>query len=381
MDRPLYALDVYRLAAFAEADVVVPHVEVLAVAPGASATRRRRAGVRHYCDRAVTGVRARRRGAVIVIAVSGALVPAACATDDAVVAPAAATTIVVVAASVASTVPPRSAGVEVVRLDLVDRSRGTAAAAGAPASPSRRLPTTVYVPPGDGAAPLIVLAHGAGGSPAKFTELASFWARRGYVVAVPRFPLTNDELPAAVVGDFPEQGRDVRYVIAELRASSRAATGALAGRVDPDRLGLFGLSLGSLTVWSAVLDGADLDVDALVQSDGTTLVPPGRLADVDFPVLVAHSDTDPIFPYPDVVAAYDALPGTTYLLTLHRAAHATVGEDADTPADAAYQAATAAFWDRTLGDAPAAPFPPPVAGITSFAEGDLPPPAALPGTR
>ena len=172
-----------------------------------------------------------------------------------------------------------------------------------------------------------------------------------------------------MVADFPEQGRDVRFVIAEVLARS-AAGGELAGRVDSNRLGLFGLSLGSLTVWSAALASPpDERVDALVQSDGVTLVADDRIGTVGFPVLVAHSDVDLVFPYADVLSRYDALPGPKYLLTLHGAAHAAVAENTDTPADVAYQLATTAFWDRTLGGRPDAPFPAPVEGVTSFVDG------------
>ena len=107
-------------------------------------------------------------------------------------------------------------------------------------------------------------------------------------------------------------------------------------------------------------------------------MPDDRLAGIGFPVLVAHSDTDPIFAYADVVADYDALPGSKYLLTMHGAPHAAVAENTDTPADETYQQATAAFWDRTLGGRAETPFPPPLEGITSFVEGDR---GALPGTR
>lgn len=270
--------------------------------------------------------------------------------------------------------------VAVVQLDLVDTSRPTAATPGVPGTTSRALPTTVYLPPGTAAAPLIVLAHGAAGAPEKFTELASYWADHGFVVAAPRFPLTNDEVPEPVIADFPEQGRDVRFVIDEVLARS-AAAGELAGRVDPERIGLFGLSLGSLTVWSAVFDEpGETRVDALIQSDGTTLVTDDRIGDIRFPVFIAHSDTDPIFSYADLLARYDALPGAKYLLTLHGAAHAAVAENTDTPADDTYQQATTAFWDRTLGARPDAPFPPSLDGVTSFVEGPRPR-GTLPGTR
>jgi hypothetical protein len=66
---------------------------------------------------------------------------------------------------------------------------------------------------------------------------------------------------------------------------------------------------------------------------------------------------------------------------LHGAAHATVAEDTDTPADEVFQQATTAFWDRTLGDRPDVPFPPSIAGVASFVEGARPMPSTLPATR
>ena len=192
----------------------------------------------------------------------------------------------------------------VVHVDVVDPSRATPLVPGVAASSSRGSPTTVYLPSSSDPAPLIVLAHGAGGAPEKFTQLATYWAAHGYVVAVPRFPLTNDRVPQPVLGDFPEQGRDVRFVIDEMLARSAAADDPLAGRIDPERLGLFGLSLGSVTVWSEVFGEApDPRVDALIQSDGTTLVAEERMGSIGIPVFIAHSDADPIFAYADVVAA------------------------------------------------------------------------------
>jgi dienelactone hydrolase len=278
---------------------------------------------------------------------------------------------------VPSTVPA-PAGVTVIVLDLVDPTRPTSAAPGVAASTSRALPTTVYLPADVTAAPLVLLAHGAAGSPAKFTALATYWAERGYVVAAPRFPLTNDRVPEPVLGDFPEQARDVRFVIDEVLARSANAGTPLTGRVDPEHIGLFGLSLGSLTVWSEVLgDQPDARIDALIQSDGITFVAPERFGEIWFPVLVAHSDTDGVFAYADVVAAYDRLPGEKYLLTLHGAVHAAVAEDTATPADATYQETTTVFWDRSLRGHVGESFPPQLDGVTSFVEGAR----ALPGTR
>ena len=275
-----------------------------------------------------------------------------------------------------------TAGVpQVVQLDLVDSTRPTQAAPGVPAASTRTLPTTVYLPPDGGSAPLILLAHGAAGAPEKFTELATYWADHGYVVAVPRFPLTNDAVPEVVIGDFSEQGRDVSFVVDEVLALSAEPGNELSGRIDPERIGLFGLSLGSLTVWSAVFDDPPGPaVDALIHTDGTTLATDDQIVTIGFPVLVAHSDVDPAFNYADVTARYDVLPVQKYLLTLHGAAHAAVAENTDTPADEAYQQATTAFWDRTLGGQPDAAFPAAIPGVTSFVEGGRPMPAVLPPT-
>ena len=98
-----------------------------------------------------------------------------------------------------------------------------------------------------------------------------------------------------------------------------------------------------------------------------------------FPVLVAHSDTDPIFPYTDVVARYDELPGPKVLVTLFGAGHATVGEDTPTPADAVYRELTTAFWDRTLGGQPDRALPASIDGVAAIVDGDRP--MELPPTR
>ena len=100
---------------------------------------------------------------------------------------------------------------------------------------------------------------------------------------------------------------------------------------------------------------------------------------VPFPVFVAHSDVDPIFPYADVVAAYDELPDPKYLLTLHGAGHATVGEDTVTSADVIYRQATTAFWDRTLRGRRDGTVPRLARGRGDARRGR--PPELLPGTR
>jgi dienelactone hydrolase len=225
-----------------------------------------------------------------------------------------------------------------------------------------------------------VLAHGFDGHPRKFTVLARHWAEAGYVVAVPRFPVSNDEFsvvdPACFderIADLPDQADDVSFVIGALAATNEDQGSELAARIDPRRLGLYGLSLGSLTVWSTVTRTglAVSSVDALIQSDGGFPGDLGTLSGVPFPTLIAHSDVDPIFPIDGILGEFEALPSPKFLLLLHGAAHAAVGENTPTPADEAYRLATTTFWDRYLARKEAARFPQATAieGVTTFVDG------------
>jgi len=268
----------------------------------------------------------------------------------------------------------------VVEIVLVDASRATPAIGDFPGGERRELPTTVYLPPSTEPAPLIVLAHGFDGHPRKFTDLAAFWSAAGYVVAVPRFPVSNDEFVALAggpffserVADLDDQALDISVVIDGVVAAG-AGNGQLGGRVDPGPVGLFGLSLGSLTVWTAVLgdNPTDHPVDALIQSDGGFPGETPRLADLPFPVFVAASDVDPIFPPDVVLPQFDVMSSPKFMLVLHGAAHAAVGENTITAADEAYRVATTVFWDRTLGGRPDQPFPDSIVidGVTSFIDG------------
>ena len=270
----------------------------------------------------------------------------------------------------------------VVDVTLVDDTRATPAIGDHAGSDVRELATTVYLPPTTDAAPLIVLAHGYDGHPRKFTELALHWANAGYAVAVPRFPVSNDEFDeiaggeffAQRVADLTQQSLDVSFVIDEVLALNAVGDSEVAGRVDPERIGLFGLSMGSLTVWTTVLgpDATENRVDALMQSDGGFPGEADRLTTVTFPVFMAQSDAERgLFDAAVIMPQYHAIPTAKYMLIMHGAVHASVAENTPTRADNAYRVATTVFWDRHLGGEPAEPFPDSITidGVTTFVEG------------
>jgi dienelactone hydrolase len=161
-------------------------------------------------------------------------------------------------------------------------------------------------------------------------------------------------------------------VIAGLHAASDDPTSAIAGRIDPDRLGLYGMSIGALTVWAAAeRDALAGDVDALVQSDGGYPGDAASLVDVGFPVMIAHSDADPIFPPEARLREFGELPAPKFLLVMLGAGHADVPENTATPADEPYRVATTVFWDRYVAGREETEFPPSIVidGVTTFVDG------------
>lgn len=245
--------------------------------------------------------------------------------------------------------PAAEASVEV--MTFVDDTRATRAEGGHPGAPDRSIETTVYLPSSSEPRPLIVLSHGHAGHPDKLRELSFHWSDAGYVVAVPKFPLSNHEVIDPSIGDVPEQAADVAFVVDSLRALD-ADGGATAGRIDFEQIGLAGVSLGGLTNWTTLLSGCcdDLAVEGIVSSDTAFPADPARVDEVTMPVLTINSDVDPILPYDEVRGVWETMPAPRWLLTLHGAVHAQASENDDIPHSDAYQLASTEFWDRVFGE-------------------------------
>src|SRR5947209_7537413 len=139
--------------------------------------------------------------------------------------------------------PPAPAGpmpVAQLSLPLVDTSRRAG-------SGPRVLTTSVWYPAAPGGPfPLVVFAHGYNVTPAPYAGLLQSWARAGYVVAAPTFPLTNPGAPGGPnEDDVVNQPADVRFVIDRLLAAD-AQPGPLAGLINPQRIGVAGHSDGGI---------------------------------------------------------------------------------------------------------------------------------------
>ena len=287
--------------------------------------------------------------AVVVFILAGA-----CHDDDGVDAGAADTADTTEPTVTAVTPVPTRTEVERLTLDLVDPSRPTPAGAGLPHADDRRLVTDVYVPAGTGPFPFIAFSHGLAGHPRKFTQLLGQWAEAGYAVAAPAFPLSNDEVPGvSTFADLPSQPGDVSFVIDRLLAMSDDEDDPLYGVVDPDRIGVAGLSLGGATTYGVAFNDccADERPVAAMVLDGARLAVGGEFhMDSGLPLMIIHADEDFALPYAEAAEAYVDAIAPKYLVTLHEFAHASPYENDPDPADELVTASTIAFWDRYLKD-------------------------------
>jgi predicted dienelactone hydrolase len=247
----------------------------------------------------------------------------------------------------------RERGVQHVTMTFVDSSRPQEDPSGARSAPERTIVTEIYVPKGKGPFPLVVFAHGNAGNPGKLTRMLGAWAKAGYVVVAPTFPLTNDLNGArSVTVDFTNQPADVRFVLDKVLRRNRKPGSPLRNKIDPRRIGLAGHSLGGGTAYGVAFQDCcrDRRIDAVVAMDAVRL--PFGDGEYEFrgkPLLLIHLVGDPVVPYKTSEDIYAVAAPPKYLMALQQGIHFEPFEDAPSPHDDAVIAATTAFWDAYLG--------------------------------
>jgi dienelactone hydrolase len=235
---------------------------------------------------------------------------------------------------------------------FVDHTRKTPpnGAAHVEASDSRTLVTTIWIPEGKGPFPLIVYAHGYGGSGEGGANVVEPWAAAGFVVAAPTFPISSRAAEGyAGVADIANQPGDLRFVITRMLALSRRK-GPLRGRVDAAHIGVAGHSLGGVTTLGYVERSCCQDprVDAAISISGTPLIGGTDFKGKDVPLLLVHGDHDPTVNYSGSSSSYARAGPPKYLLTVLGGQHADFLAGGTSPAVGIVATTMLDFWNAYL---------------------------------
>ncbi|MEZ5501720.1 MAG: neocarzinostatin apoprotein domain-containing protein [Halioglobus sp.] len=263
---------------------------------------------------------------------------------------------------------PQDHAVGMTSMTFIDTSRPTAAHGPVPEASTRTIETTIMYPaagiPGAAVAtgadvdrvgrpfPLIVLSHGLGGTIEYLLPLAEVWAARGYVVALPKFPLTHNATPGGPVAqDVQNQPADVSFVIDELLAESNTSGGLLNNAVNAGEIAASGHSNGGITTYGLVANSCcrDQRIDAAVVLSGAVSPFAGGEYDLSDtpPILVVHGVDDVLTNYNQAVRDYNQIRPPKGLLTLEASSHGSYLATDDAAFDVFAQA-TADFLDGEL---------------------------------
>ncbi len=206
--------------------------------------------------------------------------------------------------------------------------------------------------------PLVIFGHGFAETPDPYAPLLQAWARAGYVVAAPVFPLENADAPGGPnESDLIHQPRDMSFVITRMIAATRKPQSFLRGLIDPRRIAVTGQSDGGETALAVAYDRFFLDrrVRAAVILSGAEIPGTGGF---DFPspsppLLATQGTADTINPPSLTSAFFEIAPPPKYLLRMFGAPHLGPYTD-EQPQLGIVERVTIAFLDRYLKGVPGA---------------------------
>ncbi|MET0414864.1 MAG: chlorophyllase [Actinoplanes sp.] len=242
--------------------------------------------------------------------------------------PAASPSASVPAAPPAGSAPAATFAVQVRKLSL---NRGA----------DRPLPTTVWVPRGNGPFPLILFSHGLGALPTDYDELLRAWAKAGFVVAAPAYPHTSTGVKQFSVPDVLNQPADASLVITRVLAE-------LGGQIDAERVAASGHSAGAVTTLGMFTGKRDDRLDAGMVLAGRQALP-APFTGTPVPMFFVHGRQDATVTFADGRAAYNAVPWPKAFLNLPKGGHVVAGNELKVVITTSTD-----FWQWTLyGDAAA----------------------------
>ena len=210
----------------------------------------------------------------------------------------------------------------------------------------------------DGPFPLVVFGHGFAVTPRPYARMLQSWARAGYVVAAPVFPLENANAPGGPdESDLTNQPADMRFVISRMLAAAGASSGPLAGLVNSRRIAVTGHSDGGDTALAVAFNRSFRDprVSAAVILSGAEI--PG-VGGFTFPhggpaLLATQGTADTVNPPSFTNAFFEVAQRPKYLLRLPGAEH-LLPYSSQQPQLAIVERVTLAFLDGYLKHRPAA---------------------------
>jgi poly(3-hydroxybutyrate) depolymerase len=145
------------------------------------------------------------------------------------------------------------------------------------------------------------------------------WARRGYVVAAPTFPLSSGTAPGGPsLADYRQQPADVSFVIDRILRLAKRDRGGLRKTISRRRIGGAGHSLGAVTTLALVANTCcrDRRIDAAV-GWASVLLPftdGAWFSARTPPLMLVHGTADPT--YPAGAGIYGQASGPKALVTL-----------------------------------------------------------------
>lgn len=208
----------------------------------------------------------------------------------------------------------------------VDTSRPTPPNGEFPGASSRTILVRFHVPRRHGPFPVVLWSPGFTRSVYDYDVLAEQFARRGYLMAVPGYPLSASGAPGGTtLADREHQPADASFVLDQILASSRHKKSWLYGLVDRHRIGTGGNSLGgqtALALFSPCCSDSRIRAVVAVAAASQGVPFTGHWSPMkNPPLLLVHGNSDDAVPFEFSQRFFDNARSPKYLLRVMNGEH------------------------------------------------------------